>query len=119
MGRQQNSNSVTAALERCGVGRYQHFLLVYTGLAWAADAMETMLLSYLGPAAACAWPSTVGPAAQSLLTSVVFAGMLVGVYCLGAVSDGLGRRKGFFLSAALLGTAGLASAMSPSFAVCL
>lgn len=67
------------------------------------------------PACRCAWH--VGAAAESALSSVVFAGMLLGVYCLGAVSDAAGRRAGFLLSAVTLGAAGLASAAAPSFAV--
>lgn len=107
--------SVTAALNLMGMGSAQWLLLGYTGLSWAADACETMILSYLGPSAACFWPETVGPAQESILTSIVFAGMLVGVYSLGAAADALGRRKGFLLSALLLGGAGLASAAAPSF----
>lgn len=30
-------------------GRFQWFLLCYAGLAWLGDAMEVMILSYLGP----------------------------------------------------------------------
>jgi MFS family permease len=74
-----------------------------------------MILSFLGPAVVCAWG--VGAAAQSALTSVVFVGMMSGVYSLGVVSDHLGRRRGFLLSALLLGVAGLASALAPSFGV--
>lgn len=33
-----------------GFGRYQVALTVYAGFVWAADAMEMMLLSFLGPA---------------------------------------------------------------------
>lgn len=33
-----------------GFGRFQWLMLLYTGLAWCADAMEMMLLSFLGPA---------------------------------------------------------------------
>ena len=44
-------------------------------------------------------------------------GMLLGVNSLGAVADQLGRRRGFLLSALVLGAAGLASALAPSFAV--
>ena len=90
-------------------------LLAYCGLAWLADACEVMLLSFLGPAVRCAWG--VGPAAESALTSVVFATMLFGVTSLGAVADQLGRRRGFLLSALILGGAGLASALAPSFGV--
>lgn len=113
----QPVTSVTQALDLVGMGRAQWLLLLYCGAAWSADACETMLLSYLGPSVACAWPHSVGPAAESALTSVVFAGMLVGVYTLGAVSDAFGRRRGFLLSALLLGAAGLASAAAPSFGV--
>ena len=33
-----------------GFGKFQWLMLLYTGLAWCADAMEMMLLSFLGPA---------------------------------------------------------------------
>ncbi|PRW59112.1 organic cation carnitine transporter 7-like isoform A [Chlorella sorokiniana] len=104
----------TAALDAIGFGRLQWLMLMYCGLAWLADACETMLLSYLGPAVRCAWGISAG--AESTLTSVVFAGMLLGVNSLGAVADQLGRRRGFLLSALVLGAGGLASALAPSFA---
>ena len=97
------------------MGRFQYALLAYTGVSWAGDSMETMLLSFLSVSVACAWPSTVKPFQESLLTSVVFAGMLLGVYSLGAIADAVGRKKGFFLSASLLGGAGLLSALAPNF----
>ena len=98
-----------------GFGRFQWQLLCYTGLAWLADACEVMLLSFLGPAARCEWG--LSPAAESALSSVVFVGMLAGVWSLGALADVVGRRHGFLLSAMLLGIAGLASAFAPSFKV--
>lgn len=39
---------VTASIDSIGFGRFQWLLLAYTGLAWLADACETMLLSFLG-----------------------------------------------------------------------
>ncbi len=33
-----------------GFGRFQWVVLFYCGCAWAADAVEMMLLSFLGPA---------------------------------------------------------------------
>lgn len=53
-------------------------MLGYCGLAWLADACETMLLSYLGPAVRCAWG--IGAGAESTLTSVVFAGACTAVW---------------------------------------
>ncbi|GAB4823994.1 hypothetical protein N2152v2_011040 [Parachlorella kessleri] len=105
--------SPTTALDAIGFGRFHFLLLLYAGLAYFADACETMLLSFLGPSARCQWG--LSPSAESALTSVVFAGMLVGVYSLGALADSLGRRRGFLASALLLGVSGLASALAPSF----
>lgn len=54
------SLDVTAAIDAIGFGRFQWFLLAYTGLAWFADACETMLLSFLSLAVKCAgvWDGT-------------------------------------------------------------
>jgi hypothetical protein len=38
------------AINICGFGRFQWFMLVYAGMAWMADAMEIMVLSFLGAA---------------------------------------------------------------------
>ncbi|KAL4425877.1 hypothetical protein ABPG75_009893 [Micractinium tetrahymenae] len=110
---EQTYTSVSQALDAMGFGRVQWLLLGYCGLAWLADACETMLLSFLGPAIRCSWG--VSPAEESLLTSIAFCGMLAGVYSLGLAADHLGRRRGFLASALLLGGAGLASAAAPSF----
>eukprot|EP00890_Picochlorum_soloecismus_P001562 jgi/Picsp_1/2406/NSC_05867-R1_synaptic vesicle 2-related len=114
-GSHRTVTSVNGALNRIGMGKAHWLLLGYTSFAWAADACETMILSFLGPSVACTWPDQVGPVEESILTSIVFAGMLVGVYALGAVSDSWGRRKGFVVSALLLGAAGMASAFAPTF----
>lgn len=53
-----------------GLGRFQVVLLLYCGCAWAADAMEMMLLSFLGPAVRCEWGLTASQ--EGLITSVVF-----------------------------------------------
>lgn len=47
--------STVQRLRLAGFGWFQLLLLLYTGLAWAADAMEMMLLSFLGPAVRCDW----------------------------------------------------------------
>jgi MFS family permease len=106
---------VNEALEYIGMGKFQWLLLGYTSFANAADAAETMVLSFLGPSAVCQFDAS--PAQESALTSVVFVGMLVGVYALGSMSDVYGRRTAFLVSAILLGLAGVASALAPSFLV--
>lgn len=45
--------TVDQALDHIGFGRFQLVMILYSGFAWLTDAMEVMLLSYLGPAVAC------------------------------------------------------------------
>lgn len=71
-------------------GRFQWLLLGYTALAWAAEAMELLLLSFIGPAATAEWGLQGGQEAS--LSSVVFVGMLVGAYAWGLLADAKGRR---------------------------
>ena len=50
---------------RAGFGRFQSYLLGYAGLAWAADACEMMLLSFVGPAVRIPTVQTRVPSACS------------------------------------------------------
>ncbi|WVZ59891.1 hypothetical protein U9M48_009979 [Paspalum notatum var. saurae] len=78
------------ALTRMGFGRFQALVLVYAGMGWVAEAMELMLLSFLGPFIREEW--NVSSDSESLLSSVVFAGMLLGACVWGFLSDNYGRR---------------------------
>jgi len=52
--------------------------------------MKMMLLSFVGPAVQAEWGLLSNQ--LSMITSVVFAGMLIGAYSWGAVSDTFGRK---------------------------
>jgi MFS family permease len=109
------TKKIDDVIERCGgFGCFQWFILFFAGLSWLCDALEIMLLSFLGPAVECEWGST--PAQMSSLTSVVFAGMVVGGPLWGCVSDGYGRKTAFALSVACTTIFGFASAAAPSYA---
>ena len=69
-------------LQTVGVGKFQYLLLAYVGLAWISDAMEMMILSFVGPGVKCDFHIT--PAEESHISSVVFAGMMIGAYTWGA-----------------------------------
>ncbi|CAK7345853.1 unnamed protein product [Dovyalis caffra] len=79
------------ALASVGFGKFQCLVLAYAGLGWFADAMEVMLLSFVGPVVKSQWELSSGQ--ESLLTTAVFAGMLVGSFSWGLVSDRYGRRQ--------------------------
>lgn len=83
--------TVDEALVFLGFGKFHAFVLAYSGMAKISEAMEMMLLSFVGQSVQAEWE--LSAQAESLITSVVFVGMLVGAYAWGIVSDNYGRRQ--------------------------
>jgi len=77
-------------LSLVGFGRFQTLVLAYSGLGWVAEAFEIMLLSFVGPAVEADWG--ISGAEQGLISSAVFAGMLIGSIAGGLIADRYGRR---------------------------
>ncbi|XP_062157336.1 organic cation/carnitine transporter 7-like [Alnus glutinosa] len=113
MGDEVQSYTVDEALVALGFGNFQILVLAYAGMGWVSEAMEMMLLSFVGPAVQSAWGLSSNE--ESLITSMVFAGMLVGAYSWGIVSDTHGRRKGFIITATVTAAAGFLSAFAPNY----
>jgi MFS family permease len=82
--------SVDEAFLAVGFGKFQLLLLAYAGISSVAEAMEMMLLSFIGPAIHSKWG--LSPHQESMLTSAVFVGMMVGALLWGIVSYSKGRR---------------------------
>ncbi|EFJ34774.1 hypothetical protein SELMODRAFT_81650 [Selaginella moellendorffii] len=101
------------AIESLGFGRFQCLILVYAGMSWMAEAMEMMLLSFVGPAVEQLWD--LSPRQESTISSVVFAGMMIGAYSWGVLSDSKGRRIGFFATAVITFIAGFLSSFAPNY----
>nr|XP_043610860.1 organic cation/carnitine transporter 7 isoform X2 [Erigeron canadensis] len=113
MSDESRTYTVDDALTTVGFGKFQILVLAYAGMGWISEAMEMMLLSFVGPAVQAAW--NLSSHEESMITSVVFAGMLVGAYSWGVVSDKHGRRKGFLITATVTSTAGFLSALAPNY----
>ncbi|XP_051135958.1 organic cation/carnitine transporter 7 isoform X2 [Andrographis paniculata] len=111
----KDTYTVDEALNHLGFGYYQVFVFIYAGMGWISEAMEMMLLSFVGSAVKSVWG--LSSHQQSLLTSVVFAGMLVGAYSWGMISDTFGRRRGFLFTAIITAGAGFLSAFAPNFTI--
>ncbi|KAJ4709122.1 Organic cation/carnitine transporter 7 [Melia azedarach] len=101
------------ALTSMGFGKFQGLALVYSGLAWFGDSMEIMILSFVGTAVRSQW--RLSSSEESIITTVVFAGMLVGAYSWGLISDNYGRRKSMLGGAMVISVTGLLSALSPNY----
>ncbi len=109
--------SVQEAVDRIGFGRFQKRLLGVCGVTWAADAAEVLVLGF-------ALPSIIGefgitPTQGGLTVTATFAGMLVGAWFWGTISDYIGRRTGFQLTVLIFALFGLLSAFAPSWELLL
>ena len=105
--------TVEDAIDYIGFGAFQMCFLAVTGLSWLCDAMEMMLLSFIGPAARCEWALTTTQA--SSLTSFVFLGMGFGAPSFGMLADRKGRLFSLRCSTGLTLLAGVGSALAPTF----
>ena len=108
-----NEYTVEQAIDYIGFGKFQMVFLAVTGLSWLCDAMEMMLLSFIGPAARCEWRLTTTQA--SSLTSFVFLGMGFGAPSFGMFADRKGRLFSLRCSTGLTLLAGVGSALAPTF----
>ncbi|XP_059283396.1 organic cation/carnitine transporter 7-like [Lycium ferocissimum] len=101
------------ALTSVGIGKFQYMVMCYAGLGHIAEAAETMILSFIGPALRSQWE--LSPTQESLMTTIVFAGMLVGAIFWGFVSDTYGRRKGLLSIAIVTALSAALSTFSPNY----
>eukprot|EP01083_Nonionella_stella_P123299 371473_1 len=83
--------TIDEAISHIGNGKFQYQLMLLTGGIWAADAMEMMLLSFVMPILKDEW-SLASPL-DGAISSVVFAGMLVGTAFWSICADKIGRKK--------------------------
>lgn len=79
------------ALTSVGIGKFQYMVLCYAGLGSVSEAVETMILSFIGPALRSQW--ALSPTQESLMSTVVFVGMLIGALFWGFITDSYGRRQ--------------------------
>jgi MFS transporter, putative metabolite:H+ symporter len=105
--------TVQEAIDRIGFGRFQKRLLAVCGVTWAADGAEVLLLGFALPAVIEDFGISTTQA--GLIASATFAGMLVGAWFWGTISDYIGRRLGFQLTVLIFAVFGLLSAFAPGW----
>eukprot|EP00051_Salpingoeca_urceolata_P024079 m.418075 g.418075 ORF g.418075 m.418075 type:complete len:575 (-) comp20184_c0_seq26:48-1772(-) len=106
--------SLDEALEKLGFGMMQWRVLIVCGLCFASDSIEVGLLSFLQ--SEVKFEFDLNSAEEATISSVVFAGELLGGLVWGPLADRFGRRRVSLVSACLIAGAGAASAFSPNFA---
>jgi putative MFS transporter len=109
--------SAGEAIERIGLGRFQHKLIWVCGASWAADAMEVLLIGFAIPSLVVDWGLTRDQGGE--LVSALFLGMLVGAWFWGMASDYVGRKFSFMATIGIDAVFALLSALAPSYTVLL
>jgi len=105
--------TVDDALGHIGIGQFQWCMLCVLGFSYMADAGEMLFLSFLGPAVKCEWNLT--GTEESMITTVVFAGMAIGSFSFGTLADFFGRKPATIADVAFTAVAGLLSATAVNF----
>lgn len=88
-----------------------------TGLIWAADSMEMMLLSFLAPKLKEEW-NLVSPT-DGLIGAVVFVGLLIGSLTFAIASDKYGRRRCIIIGCIICSLFGFLSGLAPNIIIML
>ena len=112
-----SSYTLDEALDLFGIGKFQYFVIAVGGLAYVADSMEIMVLSFLGPIMKCKYH--IGPEEESAMATSVFVGMCLGALVCGALSDRFGRKFGAIVTGLLVSVGGVLSAVVNSFGATL
>ncbi|VDO03266.1 unnamed protein product [Rodentolepis nana] len=111
--KQHKTYTIEEAVEAYGFGRFQFRVIIICGILQAANAMEMLLLSVLGPTLRCAWH--LDSSQVALITMVVFLGFFFGAPVWGLFSDKFGRKRCFLVVLLWVSYAGLATSLSPNF----
>lgn len=105
--------TVDEAIERLGMGRFQILILTASGLCFAADAMQVLLLTFLSEVLRSDWNLTDNETA--MITSILFVGAIFGTLTLGPLADRKGRKPVFLLAGSIISCFGLAVAIISSY----
>eukprot|EP01012_Entosiphon_sulcatum_P011536 TRINITY_DN17044_c0_g1_i4.p1 TRINITY_DN17044_c0_g1~~TRINITY_DN17044_c0_g1_i4.p1 ORF type:complete len:452 (-),score=74.66 TRINITY_DN17044_c0_g1_i4:460-1815(-) len=113
----QDDSSAVLTLEEAavflGFGAFQWRFVLICGFPFMADAMEIILISFIGSIVQNDLHASETEA--STVTAMIFVGMLLGSTFWGIVSDRWGRRYSFWISVGVTLLGGLMSAGAQSF----
>ncbi|MGK3751624.1 MAG: MFS family permease [Bacillariaceae sp.] len=101
------------AINKIGMGIFQYQIILACGLCFASDAMEVLLLSFLGVILKSIW--SLSEAEENSIVSVVFAGAMLGTLVLSPLGDRIGRRPVFALTAVMISVFGVLTAFCTNY----
>jgi MFS family permease len=112
-GFEPNLITIDDAIERIGIGKFQYVILIASGLCFAADAMQVILLSFLTIVLKDEWD--LSDSMTESITSCLFAGSMMGTLILGPLADSMGRRPIFLVAALIISIFGFGTALATDY----
>mmetsp|Transcript_50501 Transcript_50501/g.80425 ORF Transcript_50501/g.80425 Transcript_50501/m.80425 type:complete len:551 (-) Transcript_50501:286-1938(-) len=109
--------SVDEAISSIGTGWFQFKLILITGLFWATDAMEMMIITILQPVLIDIWQ--LDEISKGTIAISVYMGMLFGTFTLGTISDRIGRKLIVIIACIAYSLFSLISAFSINYTMLL
>lgn len=108
---------ILSRLQALPPGRFHYRLLLWVGIGWLFDAMDTGLVSFILPRLGEDWGLT--PAQLGQVVSIAFVGMALGAVAAGWLADRFGRKTVFAATMAVYGAATGLCAFAPDIATLL
>ena len=105
--------SIDDAIDLLGFGRFQYQILCATGLSYAADGMQVILLSFLSPILKEQWGLSNYQTAS--ISSTLFVGAFFGTLTWGPLADSFGRRPVFLVASIVITIASFGMSMMSHF----
>lgn len=109
----ETSRLVTARLDRLPLSRFHYKLLLINGIAWAFDAFDVGLVTFVATVLIQAWK--LSPAEVGILLSSGMFGMMLGAFLSGPAADRFGRKAVFQWTMLIFSVASLGCAMAWDF----
>jgi putative MFS transporter len=113
MNNDETSVTVAARLDRLPLSRFHYKLLIINGCAWAFDAFDVGLVTFIATALIQAWH--LSSAQVGILLSSGLLGMMAGAFLSGPAADRFGRKIVFQWTMLIFSLASLACAFAWDF----
>jgi MFS transporter, PHS family, inorganic phosphate transporter len=107
------SKDLLAALDEATLSRFHVRAVLVSGMGFFTDAYDLFIIGIASTLVKPEWH--LGSAELSLLNSMTLAASFIGAFVFGRIADLIGRKKVYWLVAAIMVVGAIGSALAPAF----